>query len=106
MADFIIDIPSGVLPFVQQVDLEDEIITLSFRFHGRSGAWYVTFLRDNVPILYNIRVVRSPDLLHQYRYIAGLPPGIFIVHDLDGKDSEPDAENFGDRVLFVYRESA
>lgn len=105
MAFFIIPVPEEIIPFDEQVELDGELFLLKFRYLRRDGAWRMTIVKAGDIILSNIKIVHSDDLLAQYRHIEALPLGTIIISDQDSNDADPDATNFGDRVLLMYQDT-
>lgn len=106
MAFFNIPIPSTIIPFDLQIELDGELFLLKFVYQHRTGHWAMTIVRAGVVVLSNIKVVNTDDLLKQYDHLEDLPIGTIIISDQDLVDSDPDDINFGDRVLFMYQDTA
>ena len=105
MAFFIIPIPTEIIPFDQQVELDGTLYTLRFRYFFRDEQWRMTVIKSGVVLLASVKVVNSLDLLKQYSHIEDLPKGKFIISDQDLVDSDPSSTNFGDRVLLMYQDT-
>jgi hypothetical protein len=97
-------IPVGVdsLAYTLEVDLDGSTFQFYFRWVDRDGFWRFDILAGGVPLLQGIKIVVGADLLEQYRYLPGLPPGPLNAVDLTGQDLDPDSVTFGDRVEFQY----
>lgn len=61
--------------------------------------------RDGTLQLAGVKLIVTSNLLSQYHRNEELPDGILSIEDLDGEDNDPDAENFGDRVVLKYTEA-
>lgn len=106
MAFFIIPVPEEVIPFDAQVELDNELFLLKFRFYTRDGLWRMTIIKAGVIILSSVKLVNTLDLLVQYNHLEELPAGKIIVSDQGLKDADPGAENFGDSVFLMYQDAA
>lgn len=106
MSTFIIPVSETTDPFDQQVELDGRIFDLVFRWNPRGIHWSMDIGRDGNVLVAGIKVITDGDILNQYQRIADLPDGILFVDDLDGLDTDPDDENFGDRVVLKYTEAA
>lgn len=105
MAEFFeIPVPQSVVPFNQEVTLDDEVYRMEFRYNLRDEAWRMTLSRSGTVLLRNLKVVNSEDLLAQFRHDENVPQNALRVIDLDGRFKDPGATDFGDRVLMVYEE--
>lgn len=94
------------LAYTMSVQLDGATYTLAFRINRRDGFWRMTLSRNGAVLLEGIKLVNGMDLLAQFGHIQDLPPGRLIVHDLDGRFTDPSETNFGDRVLLLYEEAA
>lgn len=104
MATFIIPVQATTDPFSQQVELDGVLYDLTFLWIDRDSHWSITIGRDDDVLISEVKLVIIPDLLDQFRRIAGLPPGRLYVNDLDNLDRDPDDTLFGDRVVLLYEE--
>lgn len=106
MSTFTIPVSDTTDPFDEQVELDGRVYDLAFRWNVRGNHWSMDVGRDGVVLVAGVKLVIIPDLLEQYRRIGELPEGTLFVEDLDGLDTDPDDENFGDRVILKYTEAA
>lgn len=106
MSTYIIPVAETTDPFDEQVELDGRVFDLYFRWNVRSDHWSIDIGRDGIVLIYGIKLVTISDLLAQYTRIADLPDGTLFVDDLDGLDADPDADNFGDRVVLKYTDAA
>lgn len=107
MAQLKIPVRSGLKAFTLEVELDGDVYGLSFRWIVRASHWLMDLLKADTVILSGIKVVSSTNFLSQFSYKqvdASIPPGTFQVFDVTGKDRDPDTENFGSGVLFLYTE--
>ncbi len=105
MNTLIIPVSDTTDPFDEQVELDGRVYDLAFRWNVRGNHWSMDIGRDGNVLVFGIKLVIIPDLLIQYRRIGDLPLGILFVDDLNGLDTDPDGDNFGDRVVLKYTES-
>lgn len=90
-----------------RIDLDGTFFRFRVRFCQPMESWVIDLLDDGeAPIVTGLRVCLSSDLLAPYRHLAGVPIGRLGCVDTQGKDAEPDRDNFGTRVLLVYVEGA
>ena len=106
MAFFIIPVPTEVIPFHEQVELNGSLYLLKFQYQFRSGFWLLTITKAGVVLLASVKLVNTLDLLAQYRHIEDLPQGKIIISDQNLQQADPDATNFGDNVLLMYEDVA
>ncbi len=95
------DLPS----YTFQQDFEGTLFELEFNWNSR-GEFWVMDINDSEsnPILTGLRVVTDFSLT-KYNQVDGLPPGQFIAYDTAGFNKDPGIDDFGNRVILVYRES-
>ena len=105
MAFFTIPIPTEIIPFDQQVELDGTLFLLQFRYFFRDDFWRVTISKAGVKILSSMKIVHTDDLLAQFRHLEDLPKGTIIVSDQNLGDADPGTTNFGDSVLFMYQDT-
>ncbi len=103
-----IQIPTNFgLPVFRAVyELDGTAYGFTFRINRRDLAWRATVDIDGVEILHNVKIVQVADLLLPHKHDEQLPQGVLRVVDLDDLKTEPNEENFGDRVILVYDEVA
>lgn len=87
----------------QQVELDGQVYTLTFRFNRRNNSWYMDIAdEDNVHIASGRRCVVNSVLNGQFRYLSTNPPGALTVFDTTGRQAPPELNDFGSRVLLLY----
>ena len=104
MAFFIIPVPTEIIPFDSQIELDGSLFLLKFRYYNRDDFWRMTIIKAGVVILSHVKLVHTNDLLAQYRHLEDLPQGIIIISDQNLADADPGATNFGDNVLLMYQD--
>ena len=103
---FIIPVSGTTDSFIEQVNLDGLIYDLQFHFNTRDNHWFMDIGRNGVFLITGIKLVVSSDLISEFGRIEDLPPGLLSIEDLDSIDTDPDAENFGDRVQLRYTDNA
>ena len=103
-------IPTRLIPgaYTMTVELDGLYYQLSFHFNSRENHWYIGVARNNVSVLFGVKVVHSDDLFSQFAHMQvdeRLPPGTFQVLDVTGVDRDPVIDNFGDDVVMLYVEA-
>ena len=88
--------------FSESVELDGEVIDLTFFFNRRDDAWRMDVAKEGAILVRGIRLVTRFDLLKRYQYIDGMPQGVLRLVDLDQADADATEETFGDRVVLVY----
>lgn len=91
--------------FSFDIELDLNIYHLKFAWNSREGAWYMTIQdQDENNILTGIKIVPNYLLLDQYRYIPELPPGDFVLFDLNQipENNQPDFDTLGKRYQLLY----
>lgn len=62
-----------------------------------------SWILDFIDVVNGIRLAGGQDLLKQFHHLD-VPPGDLRIIDLDGKNTEPNKTNLGDRVVLQYTE--
>ena len=91
--------------FIMQVELDGESFRLRFYWNSREEKWYMDILNiDDEAILTNVAMVIEYLLLTQYKHIADLPKGNFILLDLESNPSTGGVtfDNLGRRYQLVF----
>lgn len=96
----------GTPSYSEQVTLDGALYTLRIRWNTRMSAWFLEIYDTAEVLLVPPRrcVVGAP-LLDAFRYRAGSPPGNAIVFDTTQRQVDPGLDDFGTRVLLLYREA-
>lgn len=106
MSSVRIPVNFGVPKFRAVYELDGVTYGFLFRINRRDGSWRVTIDRDRTVLLHNVKIVLYSDLLAISKHDPRVPQGTLRAVDLDGVDTEPTEDNFGDRVILVYDEAA
>lgn len=102
MTIWTIPVQSGTDAFAEQVELDEKVYDLTFRWNARDAHWFLSIGLEGVNLISGIKLVASDDLLAFARRIEHLPSGRLFISDLDGFDRDPDETLFGDRVVLLY----
>lgn len=95
------DIPS----YNFQQELEGTVYDLEFNYNTRGGYWMMDINdASKNPIITGIRVVTDFSLIGHLK-VPGAPPGQFIAYDTSGYNRDAGINDFGSKVLLIYRES-
>lgn len=106
MATVKIPIREGARQFTEQVELDQAMYDLAFRYNVRDGKWRLSIDFGGENLVNALPLVADEDVLRNLRHIEDLMPGTLIVRDLDGADADPDDTNFGERVVLLYQEAS
>lgn len=88
------------------VELEGIAFVFELSWSDREAVWYLNLYDANAnPILSGVKVTLSVPLLGRFRSTS-LPNGDLMALDTSGADLMPGIQDLGDRVLFVYVDSA
>jgi hypothetical protein len=96
--------------YIMTVELDGVNYILYFNWSVREECWYLTLFSgdsnpdEDTPIISNIKIVVGIFLLEQYKAIADLPSGDFMVikNDTISLNNEISFDNFGVDFLLVY----
>lgn len=105
MATYTIPLPTGLQSFTQQVELENKVYDLLFKYNAREAHWYMTISRNDVILLSELKLVHGADLLSQFKYIEEMPKGKLAIVDLNSLFTDPDAETLGQSVVMRYTDA-
>lgn len=96
----------GVSAYSEQVTLDGVLYTLRVRWNTRLSAWFLEIydLAD-VLLVPPRRCVVGSAMFNAFRYIVGAPPGNAIAFDTVQRQIDPGFDDFGTRVLLIYREA-
>jgi hypothetical protein len=98
---------NDVPEFSYVVELEGASYLLTFKYNERATSWYLDIAtREAVVLLYGLPLTTGFPLLFSHRSRAGLPPGEFIVVDLEGKSERPGRTTLGTRFQVLYYSAA
>ncbi len=85
-------------------DFDSEEYRLTVRYNRTTDGWYADLLGLNNTIdIKNIKLVAGLDLVEPY---GRRELGSLFMIDGEGKNDDPNEDDFGDRFLFVYTEKA
>jgi hypothetical protein len=102
----IIEIPlrSDIFSYEFQINLDQELFTLKFRFNQRLNFWIMDIMDDigvdiisGVPLLTNVNLIKN----HQCRK---RPKGEFTIIDELGTSENASLYNLGSRFKLIYKE--
>ena len=106
MASLKINTITSPRAFTQVTELDGKSYLLAFRYNARDGKWRFSMTFEDVELFRALPLVEDTDLTKNLRHVVDLPPGTFLVVDLDGQGRDPDTDTFGDRVILRYDEAA
>lgn len=85
------------------VELTGKVYDMRLHYNQRETHWYLDISRNDTDIVKGVKLVHSDDLLSQFR-AYDIPEGKLIIYDITGNYRDPDADNFGENVLFQYED--
>lgn len=91
------------LPYFDMVaSLENTNYVLEFRWNTRGSAWYLNVYDESgtTLLLAGLKLVANWPLAAYTT--ARQPPGLLIVVDSSGTDTDPTLTDFGTRVILLY----
>tara|TARA_R110002012_G_scaffold265589_1_gene448998 strand:+ start:3496 stop:3816 length:321 start_codon:yes stop_codon:yes gene_type:complete len=103
----ILEIPvrNDLPAFEFRVVFEGVTYFLQFKYNKRRLRWLIDIQnQDKIDILSGIPLLTNVDLKSKYKSL-GLPPGVFLVFDTEGRDYNPTQFDLSDRVKFLYKEA-
>jgi len=87
-----------------QIDLEGETFTLRFKWNETDASWALNIIGVTTDTnVKGIKLVSGPNLLKPYALIE--LGGLYVL-DVEGYQSDPDFDGFGDRYILYYVELA
>ncbi len=93
------------LPAYQfQIDLEEKIYTLAFKWNDRKERWVMSILTsEGVEVLMGIVLLTDVAIVDQYLNISvEMPPGRFFVIDETGEGKNPGIDDLGNDIKLFY----
>lgn len=99
MATIEIPLRSDIFYYSFTKELDGLVYSFRIRYNRRIDSWNLDFI-DTVN---GIRLAGGQDLTRQFKHLD-IPPGRLEVIDLDGKFTEPNKTNLGDRIILQYTE--
>lgn len=97
------DVPA----FSYTVDLDGKAYQLSFMWNGRESLWHLGIATAaGAVVLLGLPLAVDFPLLFSMRSNKALPPGEFIVVDLEGSGGSPGRDNLGTRFEVLYYTAA
>lgn len=100
MATINIPVRGDIFYYTFTKELDGVIYSFKIHYNLRIDSWILN-IGDEVIM----RLAGGQNLLGQF-YHLNVPPGELRIVDLDGKNTEPNKTNFGDRVVLQYTEAA
>ena len=102
MATFEIPTRNDIFIYTFQVELETVVYLFLIKYNKRMDRWIMSIPN----VVYDIPLIGGGDLLKQFHYLVGVPPGIMQMVDLDGLGRDAQEVTFSDRIVLAYQESA
>lgn len=99
MAIIIIPLRNDIFHYSFTKELDGLVYSFRMRYNRRIDNWTLDF----IDVANGIRLAGGQDLLRQFKHLE-VPLGRLEVIDLDGKFTEPNKTNLGDRVILQYTE--
>lgn len=99
MATIIIPLRNDIFHYSFTKELDGVVYAFRIRYNRRADSWILDF----TDVVNGIRLSGGQDLLRQFKHLE-VPPGRLEITDLDGKFTEPNKTNLGDRVILQYTE--
>ena len=106
MALFQINTLATARAFTQVTEVDGRSYLFAFRFNARDGKWRWSITFEDTVLVQALPLVEATDVLRNFDHVANIPPGTFLVVDLDELGRDPDTTTFGDRVVLQYDEAA
>lgn len=102
MSTLTIPVVNDKFHYSQQVELDDELYTLTFTYNGRMDCWHMS-VGEEQDVIQGVRLAGGIDILKQFHHLS-VPPGELWCIDLDNLNREPTKTLYGDRVVLRYIE--
>lgn len=99
MATIEIPLRSDIFHYSFTKELDGVVYSFRISYNRRIDSWTLDFINT----VNGIRLAGGQDLTRQFKHLD-VPPGKLEVVDLDGKFTEPNKTNLGDRVILQYTE--
>lgn len=95
-------IPNSDFPaYTETLTLDGFLYVFTFVWNTRETAWFMSISRDNVDLLYGIKVVDNYELIGRFTNLS-LPPGLIMALDLENINRNPGRDELGSVVKLVY----
>ena len=105
MAYIELPVRSDIPAYDFQAELEGTLFGFNLQWNERGQFWSLDLADANgVTLLNGLKLVTGYPLLIQYRN-RNLPRGEILCVDTSGENKSPGIDDFGTRILMVYRES-
>lgn len=101
MSTFEIPTRNDIFIYDFQVELESVTYRFAIKYNNRTDRWVM----DIPNSVYDIPLVGGNDILGQFHYLEGVPPGEIKVLDLDGLGRDAKLVTLSDRIVLAYQES-
>jgi len=103
----IVEVPTriDILAYNYKITLEDTIYILRFYYNNRTSRWMFDILDENENMLLGSRPILTNVDVFGYYAQADLPAGLFVTIDTEELDQNPELNDLGTRVKFLYVES-
>lgn len=99
MATIPIPLRNDIFIYSFTKELDGLVYSFKIHYNRRIDSWIL----DIVDVVNGIRLSGGQDLSRQFKHLE-IPPGKLEIIDLDGRFTEPDKTNLGDRVILRYTE--
>lgn len=87
--------------YTETLTLDGFLYVFGFTWNTRDQAWFMSISRDNVPLLYNIKVVNNFELIDRFTNVS-LPPGLILTVDIENINRNPGRDELGSAVKLAY----
>ncbi len=90
--------------FTQTIKLDDVMYKLKIQYNARSESFMLSiYASEETLLIAGLKLVSNYVLDYQYNYLNTLPPGAFILVDLEyDSTGVVSFENFGVRYQLIY----
>lgn len=91
--------------YILEAELATEVFRLRFTWNQRESSWYMDILDiDDNNIMLGVKLVANYQLLLQYKAMAELPKGDFIMMDLESSPQTGPVtfDNYGTRYQLIF----
>jgi hypothetical protein len=94
--------------FIQTIKLDDVMYKLKIQYNARSESFMLSIYdADDTLIIAGLKLVANYVLDYQYNYLTTLPPGAFVLIDLEyDSTGVVSFENLGTRYQLIYLSKA
>lgn len=88
------------------ITLDEVTFIMKFSYNFRSNRWSMAIKdEENNVIVAGVPLVLGASLLAPYYYLENLPKGKFFVIDVNGDNTEPTKDSFGNTHELFYQEA-